>query len=232
MSVRVVAINSSPRMGKGNTALVLDPFIEGMKDAGAKVELFYTKKLNIKPCIGDFRCWGSTPGKCRFRDDMDTLLPKLRDAEIWVLGIPLYVPMPGEIQNLINRTMPLLDGDIDVRKGRMYPKRRKEFNLRSLVLVSSCYFWGMDNFDKLTFVIEETALALGAEYAGALLRPQADVFKTMLEAGEGGEKAVSAARSAGVQLIRNGKMAKSTLKKVSENLLSSTEFLRRFSSNG
>jgi multimeric flavodoxin WrbA len=40
--MKVLAINSSPRMGRGNTALILNPFLEGMKGAGAEVELFYT----------------------------------------------------------------------------------------------------------------------------------------------------------------------------------------------
>jgi multimeric flavodoxin WrbA len=41
--MKVLAINSSPRMDKGNTALILNPFLEGMKEAGAEVDLFYTR---------------------------------------------------------------------------------------------------------------------------------------------------------------------------------------------
>lgn len=37
--MKVVAINSRPNMGKGNTALVLDPFLDGMREMGAEVEL-------------------------------------------------------------------------------------------------------------------------------------------------------------------------------------------------
>jgi multimeric flavodoxin WrbA len=37
-------------MDKGNTALILGPFLEGMRAAGAEVELFYTRKLKINPC--------------------------------------------------------------------------------------------------------------------------------------------------------------------------------------
>ena len=62
--MKVVAINSSPKMDKGNTALVLGPFLEGMREAGAEVELFYTKKLRIKPCQGEQNCWVKTPGEC------------------------------------------------------------------------------------------------------------------------------------------------------------------------
>jgi len=36
------------------TALILNPFLEGMREAGAGVELFYTRKLDIKPCTGEF----------------------------------------------------------------------------------------------------------------------------------------------------------------------------------
>ena len=47
--MNVFAINGSARMEKGNTALILAPFLEGMEGAGAKVELFYAKKLNVSP---------------------------------------------------------------------------------------------------------------------------------------------------------------------------------------
>lgn len=30
--------------------LILNPFLDGMKEAGAEVELFYTRKLRINPC--------------------------------------------------------------------------------------------------------------------------------------------------------------------------------------
>ena len=40
-------------MDKGITALVLGPFLEGMGEAGAEVELFYTQKLGINPCQGN-----------------------------------------------------------------------------------------------------------------------------------------------------------------------------------
>jgi multimeric flavodoxin WrbA len=53
---KVVAINGSAKMEKGNTARVLAPFLDGMREAGASVELFYAKRLNVKPCMGEFYC--------------------------------------------------------------------------------------------------------------------------------------------------------------------------------
>jgi len=52
--MKVLAINGSPMMGKGNTALILAPFLQGMEEAGAEIDLFYTKKLKINPCQGEF----------------------------------------------------------------------------------------------------------------------------------------------------------------------------------
>ena len=48
--MKVLAFNSSPNMDKGNTALILNPFLDGLKQSGAEVDLFYTKKLNLDAC--------------------------------------------------------------------------------------------------------------------------------------------------------------------------------------
>ena len=59
---KAVAINGSPRMERGNTAMVLSPFIEGMMDAGSQVELFYASRLKVKPCAcGNMYCWTQMP---------------------------------------------------------------------------------------------------------------------------------------------------------------------------
>ena len=67
---KVLAINGSPRMENGLTDLVLGPFLEGIKQGGGEVEIIYTKKLKIKPCIGDFQCWHDKIGVCIQKDDM------------------------------------------------------------------------------------------------------------------------------------------------------------------
>jgi multimeric flavodoxin WrbA len=83
--VRALAINSSPQMDKGNTAIILNPFLEGMRDAGADVELFYTKNLKINPCQGELSCWVKTPGQCFQKDDMQMLYPKFV-ADVYVFA--------------------------------------------------------------------------------------------------------------------------------------------------
>jgi len=89
----VIAINGSPKMEKGNTVKILKPFLEGMETAGASVELFYAKRLNVRPCDGELYCWTKKPGQCYIDDSMQSLYPKLRDADIIVLATPVYIPL-------------------------------------------------------------------------------------------------------------------------------------------
>ena len=115
--MKVLAFNNSPNMEKGNTALILYPFLEGMKKSGAEVELIYTKRMKINPCQGEFNCWLKNPGKCFQHDDMQVLYPKL-DAEIMVLATPLYVDgMSGPMKNLIDRMIPVAQPYIELRDG-------------------------------------------------------------------------------------------------------------------
>jgi len=67
-----------------------------MQEAGADVEIVYPRNMTIEPCDGEVSCWWNDPGRCFIQDDMQSLYPKLVSAEAWVLGIPVYVGMPGE----------------------------------------------------------------------------------------------------------------------------------------
>jgi hypothetical protein len=95
---KVVAICGSVRMEKSNTVKILKPFLEGMEEAGASVELFYTKRLDVKPCEAELSCWTKPRGPCYIDDSMQSLYPKLRDADFLVLATPVYIPLPGDAE--------------------------------------------------------------------------------------------------------------------------------------
>ena len=117
--MKVMAVNSSPKMDKGNTALILAPFIDGLRESGAEVELAYTKQLKINPCCGQFNCWEKTPGECSQKDDMQTLYPRFREADVWVFASPLYADgINGPMKMLIDRLIPFLDSFIELREDR------------------------------------------------------------------------------------------------------------------
>jgi multimeric flavodoxin WrbA len=129
-------------MEKGRTAILLTHFLDGMKEAGASVELFYAKRLNIRPCTGEIDCWYKNPGHCYIQDDMQSLYPKLRDADILVLATPVYIPLPGQMQNLINRLLPLIDGQFRKKQnGRTRARFRPDVKIRKIALVSTSGWW-------------------------------------------------------------------------------------------
>lgn len=228
--MKILAINASPHMDKGNTAMILNPFLEGMKEAGADVDLFYISRLKIEPCRGDLSCWLTLPGECAVKDDMQMLYPKFHEADIIIFAAPVYyLGVPGPLKNLIDRQMPL-----HVPGSRVFKKQK-------IVLVSTCGAWELSMFDMLLKWMEalygrgkeqkglEEAAGIDgvSEFAGALLRPHADFMRSMMETNGGRrlmEEVFSSARDAGGQLVREGRISDEASKGVSRELITMDEF--------
>ena len=226
---KAVAINGSPRMEKGNTAMVLTPFIQGMMDAGSDVELLCASRLKVKPCTcGEMYCWNEKPGECCIKDNMQLLYPKLREAEILILATPVYIPLPGEMQNIINRLCPLLDPLLEFRQGRTRARFRKDVGIRKIVLVSTGGWWEKANFGTVVRIIEELAEDASVEFAGAVLRPHAHLMKEKGELTQDGEAVLNAVQRAGYELLKEGVMTKETLERISRPLISQEELWRRY----
>ena len=225
--MKIVAINSSPRMGEGNTAMILNPFLDGMKEAGAEVELFYTKNLKVNPCQGDHICWLKTPGKCIHKDDMGMLLPKFSGSDVWVFATPVYFDgISGAMKNLIERMLPLVEPFFELRDGHCRHPRRAGTKSGKVVLVSNCGFWEMDNFDPLLIHMKQICKNADREFAGALLRPHGSGMKLMLQKGIPIDDIFLAAKEAGRQLVVDGKMSPETLHAVSRNLISLEQLMQ------
>jgi len=225
--MNVLAVNSSPLMGEGNTARILNPFLEGMGEAGAQVELFYTKKLRINPCQGEFRCWINTPGECFQKDDMQMLYPKLENAEIWVFASPVYVDaVSGPMKNLMDRIVPIAQPFFELRDGHCRHPLREGVKKGKVVLVSNCGLWEMDNFDPLLVHIEAACKNLSREFAGALLRPHGPGLEIVMEMGQTVDDIYAAAKEAGRQLVEEGKMSAETLNAVSRELMTQEAYLQ------
>ncbi|MBN2180486.1 MAG: flavodoxin family protein [Sedimentisphaerales bacterium] len=224
--MKVVVINGSPKGDKGNTALILTPFIEGMKEAGAEVKIFYPVQMDIKTCRGEYNCWFRTPGKCFQDDDMQKFLPELTDMEIFVLATPLYVDgMSGPLKNMLDRVIPIAEPVIELRDGHCRHPGRINVKNGKLVLVSNCGFWEMDNFDALLSHVRAIGRNINMEFVGALLRPHGPVLEGMMKQGMDMSDIFDAAKDAGRQLVRDGKMSPDTLKTIGRDLLSKEQYL-------
>lgn len=225
--MKVLAINSSPNMDKGNTALILSPLLEGMKYAGAEVELFYTKRLDIKPCQGEHNCWFKTPGKCFQSDDMQVLYPKLREADIWVFATPLYWGgITAPMKNLMDRMLPLLNASIELKNGHCYQSLRDEVKKGKVVMVSSCGLWEIDNFYPMLAHMRTFCKCVKRELVGALLRPHASELRRKREISAEVDDIFEAAKNVGQQLVISGEMSAVNYNTISRNLVSLEYFMQ------
>jgi multimeric flavodoxin WrbA len=116
--VKVVVLIGSPRKG-GNTDCLADAFTEGAVEAGAQVEKIYLDDHLIRPIaeVGDD---GKTRVDLRADDDWRKIMQKVIDAQVLVLGAPVYWQgVPAQMKCFVDRwsahyaTDWLLDGLAD-----------------------------------------------------------------------------------------------------------------------
>jgi multimeric flavodoxin WrbA len=103
--MKVIAINSSPAGDNGHTAMILNPFLKGMKDAGAEVNLYLTRDLKINSCCGQFTC-AIKNIDCFQEDDMAQIHPQLLEADLWVFATPLFISsINGPMKTFMDRML-------------------------------------------------------------------------------------------------------------------------------
>ena len=223
--VEVLAVNGSPSKEKGNTARLLESFLEGTREAGAFTRVIYTRDIDPRPCTGEMNCWYRTPGQCHQKDGMQEIYPILRKADILVLATPVYIPLPGEMQNFINRMCPLFRPQLVFANGRTKAKAREEVRLKGLVLVSTGAWWELANLGILDQIAKEIAIKMDLEYFGAVLRPHALVME---DDPTKAEEILQNTRLAGRQLIEEGKMSNDLLERISRPLVSEEDLRTRW----
>jgi len=84
---RALGIVGSPRRG-GNTETLVDEALRGASEAGASTEKVILSELDIHPCTACNAC--SRTGSCVFDDGIASVLEKMKESGVWVLGTPVY----------------------------------------------------------------------------------------------------------------------------------------------
>ena len=226
--LNVVAVNGSPNKEKGRTAMILTPFLQGLEDLGATIDLYYASQLKVNPCsCGRLYCWNEKPGQCILQDSMQALYPKLRNANLLVLATPIYIPLPGELQNFINRLTPLLEPDIKFREGRTRAHMRADVLIDKMILVASGGWWEKENFDTVIRIVEELAAVSSVTFGGAIIRPHSQRMRKGGQLTKDGEEVDSAIRTAAHELIELGDIKGETLEAIQRPLVSREAFFQR-----
>ncbi|SMF15250.1 flavodoxin family protein [Desulfovibrio gilichinskyi] len=106
--MKAIAVNGSPRK-KGNTATLLEHALNGAESKGADIEMVNLYGLNFKGCISCFECkklGGKSYGKCAFKDELTPLLEKISEADVLIMGTPIYFSSEtGAIRSFLERLL-------------------------------------------------------------------------------------------------------------------------------
>jgi multimeric flavodoxin WrbA len=86
---KVVIVKGSPRRN-GNSATLADQVAAGAESVGAQVDVFYLHGMDIQPCDACEACRASADDECIIEDDMQSIYPKLRQADVLVIASPVY----------------------------------------------------------------------------------------------------------------------------------------------
>ncbi len=150
----IVVFDGGPR-GKeySKTSFMVDNFIAGTENAGAKVDYFKLKDHKINHCIGCYTCWTKTPGECVYKDDMTVLRKKYREADLIIFASPLYIfNVTGILKDFMDRLLPvlkpymLLDEKGYVKHSDRFPEKGEQ----GFVVFSASGFPDVEhNFDGL-----------------------------------------------------------------------------------
>jgi len=90
--MKVLAILGS-RNERGQTARAAEALLEGASGEGAETERIFLPPLNLERCRQcDERGWGicRSEGKCVIEDAFETLVEKVRNADVVLFGTPVY----------------------------------------------------------------------------------------------------------------------------------------------
>lgn len=85
--MKVLALNGSPRKG-GNTEILLEETIKGVREQGGEVKLYNLNTLRLTPCQDCGGCDDS--GLCVLKDDMQTIYEDIRTADRIIAASPIF----------------------------------------------------------------------------------------------------------------------------------------------
>jgi len=227
--MKILAFNSSPRKSKGATDIILNKFLEGVKDSGGEFEKIYLSDKKINKCRGCFECWTKTPGKCIFRnDDMPGILKKMDKSDVIVYATPIYhFGITSDMQKMLEKTLPLIEPflikDKDLTK---HPKRNK-IKKDKWVIISACGFPEIETFQSLDLGFQQIARVHDVQIIGKIYRPSSEALLANVSLFQ---SYLKKCYIAGKEVVENGVVTDKTQKELYKDFIM-PKFLYRFMAN-
>ena len=219
--MKVTVFNGSPRGRNSNTHRIVEPLLEGAREAGAETEEVFLVERDIRHCRGCFGCWGKTPGKCVINDEMPGLMDLFLESDYVGLGTPVYsMYMTGLLKNFMDRLLPLATPHIRKNADGTFHHNGRVKRYPRVFCVANCGFPGEHNFDLLkAMVIRMSPVLEVYRNCGEMLRnPGAADIPAISEF-------YDALRQAGKEMVTGGRVSEETVRRIHAELISDEEYM-------
>lgn len=221
MTKVVLAISGSQR-NPSFTEKMLDLCLEGMGD-DLEVHRFHPHKMKIGPCTSCWLCWnGAQPGECAQKDDFEQILEVYKRADYVLVAAPLYVfDFPATVKNVFDRFFVTLEpAQIESPRGDTeHPKRFGRHP--KAVLISSCGFPEIENFDLLRKHFHLISDHMGWNWSGEILISAAGAAN----APKLFDRKLELVRNAGAELV-GGAISSETTRAIAAPVMAAEDYRR------
>jgi len=220
---RVIAICGSSRAEvpdqKSLTQKMLNLFLEGI--APTKVQVFFPHLMNIAYCKGCYTCWFKTPGTCEIDDDMRQIKEEMEKADLIILASPVYVDgFSAQLKTVLDRSICLLDPLITIDKEGHCRHELLNPRQRSSLLISTCGFSEVDNFDQIRNHFRAINRNLYWNNVGEILLPASALGFVPQKYDEKFETITKA----GLELAEKGGIAEETMNFISREIIDASQY--------
>lgn len=176
--MKFTIIFGSPRK-KGNTASLLEPFMDELKSNGADVEYFdvYEKEIaGCKACLGCQQ--DQTKVSCVIQDDMQEILDSMAMADVVVYAAPVYIwSAPAPVKAVIDRSV--------YSTCKYYgddPHGPALFKGKQIALITTCGYPVEKGADLFEEQMKRYCKHCGMSYAGMLAERQRNLKEAFMDA--------------------------------------------------
>lgn len=224
----VLIINGSPRAKKGYTDFYSQEFKKGLESACDNVELVYLSKFKINDCIGCLKCMLDTSGDCIHdgKDEFKIIYEKQLKADLVIFAFPLYLDgMPGLLKNYIDRTV-RSDHIFKIEGPSKLRHARKNMKDQTMMAFSICGYLEKENFKPVKEHIKQLAGTKHMPLLTSIYRSASIyiyhnplVYKKL-------NIIMEAMKKAGEEIILNGKITNTTMKKIEMDIDKPSTFLK------
>ncbi len=226
--MKITAFNGSPRGKKSNTGIMVTEFLAGTEKADVATEQVFLSEKKIGHCLGCFKCWLSTPGKCVIQDDMTELLEKVITSDLIIMATPLYVDgVTGIMKNFMDRFIPLVDPHFEMDEDGEYRHVKRFPNYPKIMVISNCGMPGQEQFQAIKLHFRRMARNTHSEVVaeiyldcGEMLRNQIPILRPIIS------KYKKNLQKAGLEFATTGEISDKLSDKLAKPLLPASIFIR------